>query len=172
MDKLIAAALSNFSVTALVLTFLLAAISLAKVSRVQPLTREIVIERIFAYFMLFSVGIAYLYNFVIHVFFAEMAAHFIGWANSPFQYEVGFASLGFGVVGVLAFRQGLAFRAAAITGPAFFTWGAAIGHAYQMAAHHNYAPGNAGLVFWTDIFLPVLAYILLYLQYRMSKQQA
>ena len=29
---------------------------------------------------------------------------FIGWADSPFQLEVGFASLGFAVVGLLAFK--------------------------------------------------------------------
>ena len=62
-----------------------------------------------------------------------------------------------------------AFRAAAITGPAFFTWGAAAGHVYQIFAHHNFAPGNAGVVLWTDIFLPVVAYGLLYWQYRVNQ---
>lgn len=164
-------ALSNFSLTALILGLIAAGISLARIVRVQPLTQSVIIEKLFAYFMLFAVGIAYLYNFVVHVFFAEMTAHFIGWANNPFQYEVGFASLGFGIVGVLAFKQGLAFRTAAITGPAFFTWGAAGGHVYQMVVNHNFAPGNAGVVFWTDIFLPILAFFLLYLQYRHTKTQ-
>ena len=59
----------------------------------------------------------------MHVFFAVMAAKFIGRANSPFQYEVGFASLGFAVGGILAFRQNIQFRAAAVTGPSLFTLG-------------------------------------------------
>ena len=108
----------------------------------------------------------------MHVFFAEMSAAFIGWENSPFQYEVGFASLGFGIVGLLAFRQNLAFRAAAIIGPSFFLWGAAGGHVYQMIISHNFAPGNAGIIFWTDIILPILAFGLLNQQYRLEKLRA
>ena len=41
--------------------------------------------------MLFSIGISFFYNFVVHAFFGEMAARFIGWEDSPFQREVGFA---------------------------------------------------------------------------------
>jgi len=50
----------------------------------------------------------------MHVFFGDMAARFIGWANSPFQAEVGFASLGFSVVGFLAFRGDIGLRKAAV----------------------------------------------------------
>lgn len=169
MDELIGLALKNFTVTMLIFGFVATAISLIKHSRVEPLTQALVVEKLFAYFLLFSIGIGYLYNFIIHVFFAEMAAHFIGWANSPFQYEVGFASLGFGVVGVLAFRSSWGFRAAAVIAPAFFSWGAAGGHVYQMLTNHNFAPGNAGTVFWTDILMPTFGLVLLYLQHRTTK---
>jgi MFS family permease len=161
--------LSNFTLTFLVVGFIFAFISL--VFKHKPLQKKQIIEAIFSYFLLFSIGISYLYNFVMHVFFAEMTAAFIGWANSPFQYEVGFASLGFAIVGLLAFRQGLAFRAASIIGPSFFLWGAAGGHVYQMITSHNFAPGNAGIIFWTDIFLPVIAFVLLYLQYSQEKSE-
>ena len=120
-----------------------------------------VFEALLAYYCLFAIGLSFLYNFVMHVFFAKMAAAYIGWADSPFQYEVGFASLGFGVVGLLAFRRDFGLRLAAVTGPAFFLWGAAAGHLYQMIAHDNFSPGNAGVFFWTDIFLPVPGYFLL-----------
>jgi hypothetical protein len=43
----------------------------------------------------------------MHVFFGEMTGRFIGWADSPFQTEVGVASPGFAVVGFLAFRGGV-----------------------------------------------------------------
>jgi hypothetical protein len=49
--------------------------------------------------MLFPIGISNLINFVFHVFFGDTAAKFIGWDNSPFQAEVGFASLGIGIAG-------------------------------------------------------------------------
>src|SRR5262249_30097583 len=86
-------------------------------------------------------GFSYLYNFVLHVFFGKLAASFIGWEDSPFQLEVGFASLGFAVVGLLAFRGSFDLRLAAIVGPAGFLWGAAGVHLYQMITAHNFAPG-------------------------------
>jgi len=98
-----------------------------------------------------------------------MAASFIGWKNSPFQYEVGFSSLGFGIVGILAFKQKWDFRAASVIGPSLFLWGAAGGHAYQMVTEHSFDPGNAGVIFWTDIILPVIAFLLLYQQYKLER---
>ena len=90
-----------------------------------PRSVAVVVEALFSYFLLFSIGLANLYNFVLHVFFGKMTAGFIGWADSPFQREVGFASLGFAVVGLLAFKGSFDLRLAAILGPACFLWGAA-----------------------------------------------
>lgn len=167
MQTFIEFVISNFSLTFFVLGLIFSLISLLRKPR--PWNKKTVVEALFAYFLLFSIGISFFYNFVMHVFFADMAAKFIGWANSPFQYEVGFASLGFAVLGFIAFRSSFSFRAATVLGPAFFLWGAAGGHVYQMILAHNFAPGNAGVVFWTDIFLPVVSLILLYLQYQYNK---
>ena len=90
-------------------------------------TFAVVIEALFSYFLLFSIAVSYFYNFVFHVFFGEMAAAFIGWADSPFQLEVGFASLGFAVLGLLAFKGSRDMRIAVIVGPTCFLWGAAGG---------------------------------------------
>ncbi|MEJ0089118.1 MAG: DUF6790 family protein [Limisphaerales bacterium] len=150
--------LSNFTLSFFILGLLTAAISLFRAQK--PVSKAAVIEALFAHFLLFSVGISYLYNFVMHVFFAEMAARFIGWANSPFQYEVGYASLGFGLIGLLACRGNSGLRLAALLGVTPFLWGAAGGHLYQMIAAHDFSPGNAGIVFWTDIFLPVIGWLL------------
>lgn len=61
-----------------------------------------------------------------------MTARFIGWADSPFQTEAGFASLGFAVVGFLAFRGSFDMRTAAVVAPACFMLGAAGTHLVQM----------------------------------------
>jgi len=45
-------------------------------------------------------------------------------------------------------------------------WGAAGVHVYQMVTAHNFAPGNAGVVFWTDIFTPLIGFALLGLHCR------
>lgn len=136
----------------------------------KPLEHGTVVEIFFSYYLLFSIGINYLVNFILHVFFGKMIASFIGWADSPFQLEVGFASLGFAVVGFLAFRGSFGMRAAAVTGPSFFLLGAAGGHIYQMIKAGNFAPGNAGTVFWMDLILPLAGFLLLYLSHKSHKQ--
>ncbi len=164
MDVLIQAVLANMTVTLLVLGALAAGIVLALGS--GPVTQARVAEELLAYFVLFSIGFSYLYNFVVHAFFGEMVAHFIGWANSPFQLEVAFASLGFAAVGFFAFRNTLGVRFAAVLGPAMFLWGAAGGHVYQMVTADNFAPGNAGSVFYTDILIPVIGFALLWFKWK------
>ena len=47
--------------------------------------------------------------------------------------------------------------------------GAAVGHVHQMITAHNYAPGNAGVMFWSDILLPVIGCSLLLLQYSAGR---
>jgi hypothetical protein len=157
-------ALSNFTLSFLIIGLIASAIAYG--AKPTPRTRGQLVEALFSYFLLFSIGISYFYNFVMHVFFGEIAARFIGWADSPFQTEVGFASLGFSVVGFLAFRGDIGLRTAAVVGPSIFLLGAAGGHIYQMITAHNFAPGNAGVIFWTDILLPVIGFALLTLQKR------
>ena len=164
MRDVIAFVLGNFTLTFFVLGLLASAIALWCAR--PPRTRAVIVEALFAYFMLFSIGVSFLYNFVMHVFFGEMAARFIGWADSPFQAEVGFASLGFAVVGLLAFKGSFGLRLAAIVGPACFLWGAAGGHIYQMITAHNFAPGNAGVIFYSDILVPIVGFFFLWLQRR------
>ena len=158
--------LSNFTITFLALGLTFAALSLWRHPR--PLTARVAVEELFAWFLLFAIGITFFYNFVMHVFFGDLAARFIGWENSPFQAEVGMASLGFAVVGFLGFRGSAGMRAAAVIGPACFLLGAAGGHVYQMITAHNFAPGNAGIIFYTDIGVPILGFVLLWLQHKFS----
>lgn len=159
MQQAITFLLSNFSLTVLGLAAIATAVSVARRGR------EHLWEAAIAYYCLFAIGLAFLYNFVMHVFFGEQTAAFIGWSQSPFQAEVGWASLGFAAVGFLAFARGFEMRLAAVVGPAIFALGAAAGHVYQMVTAHNFAPGNAGVIFWTDILGPLLGALLLWLRY-------
>jgi hypothetical protein len=167
METFLSFVLGNFTLTFLVLGLIASAISLL---RHRPLMAPRVVEELFAYFLLFSIGLSYLYNFVFHVFFGDMAAEFIGWEQSPFQTELGFASLGFSVVGFMAFRAGLGVRAAAVVGPGCFTLGAAAVHIHSMIVAHNFAPGNAGVIFYTDIGVPLIGLVLLWLQHRFGRE--
>ncbi|MFD1212148.1 DUF6790 family protein [Arthrobacter sp. GCM10027362] len=156
--------LSNFTLTFFVLGLAAAAVAVA--GGPKPATGARVIQALLEYFILFSIGLGFLYNFVMHVFFGEMAAAFIGWEDSPFQAELGWASLGFSLVGFAAFKAGLGVKAVSVLGPAAFLWGAAATHVVQMAAEGNFAPGNAGVIFYTDLLLPVVGFVLLWLARR------
>ncbi|HEY5811053.1 MAG TPA: DUF6790 family protein [Terrimicrobiaceae bacterium] len=167
MNSLISFVLSNFTLTFLVLGLIASALSLGR--RPRPLSAAIVIEELFAWFLFFSIGISFFYNFVFHTFFGDMAARFIGWEDSPFQTELGWASLGFSAIGFIAFRGGLRARAAAIVGSSCFYLGAAGVHISEMIRAHNFAPGNAGIIFYTDIMIPILGFVLLWLTSRFKQ---
>ena len=170
MEGVIRFVLSNFTLSFLIIGLVASGVALLRAPK--PLTAPAVVEALFSYFLLFSIGFSFFYNFVMHTFFGEMSARFIGWQDSPFQAEVGFASLGFSVVGFLAFRRSFDLRLAAVVGPALFLLGAAGGHIYQMISTGNFAPGNAGIIFYTDVLIPALGFLFLWLQHRFVRHQA
>lgn len=100
MTDIIRLAVENPTLTLLGVGFVGSIVALIRAPK--PLTAPVVIEALFFYFLLFSIGVGFLYNFVMHTFFGAMTARIIGWDDSPFQAEVGFASLGFAVVGFRA----------------------------------------------------------------------
>jgi hypothetical protein len=119
----------NYFVTFFIIGLMAAGISLF--NKPKPLRGGEVSEAFFSYYLLFAIGINNLINFVFHVFFGDVAAKFIGWENSPFQAEVGFASLGVGIAGAIAFKASLPFRFATLIPPVAFSLGAAGGHIYR-----------------------------------------
>jgi hypothetical protein len=162
--------LSNFTLTFLVTGLLFSTVAIARAPK--PVGEALVVEKLLSWHVFFCVGVAYLYNFVCHVFFGEMSAAFIGWVDSPFQFEVGTASLGFSLVGFLAAFRSFDLRLGAIVGAGVFSLGAAVGHVYQMVTAHNFAPGNAGLFFYLDILIPVFGLALLWFQWKLGRAAA
>src|SRR5260370_17797249 len=151
----------NYFVMFFIIGLVAAVISLAK----KPKTLRIreVSEALFSYYLLFDVGINNLINFVFHVFLGDVAAKFIGWENSPFQAEVGFASLGVGIAGVIAFKASLPFRFATLIPPWAFSLGAAGGPIYQIIVAPNFSPGNVGLVLPLHLLIPLFASLFFWL---------
>ena len=162
--------LSNFPLTFLVIGLIVSLIAIARTE--APVDAATIVEKLISWHVFFAVGVSNLYNFVCHVFFGKMAAAFIGWADSPFQFEVGMASLGFAAVAFVAAFRSFDLRLAAIVGPSLFLLGAAAGHIYQMVTEHNFAPGNAGIIFYTDIIIPLVGFVLLALQNRYGRPSA
>jgi len=167
INTAIAFTFSNFTLAFFVIGLIFSAIAMVGST---PITAAVVVEKLLAWYVFFTVGVSYLYNFIGHVFFGRETAAFIGWADSPFQFEVGTASLGFAVVGFLAAWRSFDLRLAAVIGPSIFSLGAAVGHVQQMIASHNFAPGNARVIFYTDIAIPLVGFVLLWLQWRVNRE--
>lgn len=168
MQDFLAFSISRYTFTLLILSGIFALFSLFY--NKKYLRKLNVYELILGYFLLFNIGFANIFNFIMHVFFGDFSAKFIGWEQSPFQLEVGFASLGFAITGIISFVSKIGFRAATIIANSTFLLGAAIGHLYQMFVHNNYAAGNAGSVFWSDLYIPLISFLLLYLQNKEEKK--
>ena len=82
----------------------------------------------------------------------------IGWeAGSPFQLELGFASLGTAILGILCLWLRGWFWLAPIVSRSVFLLGAAYVHLADILATGNLAPGNAGPILLYDIGVPLLA---------------
>jgi hypothetical protein len=126
-------------------------------------------DQLLGWLLLLSLGLQGVYTFVIHVFFPVWSAEHIGWAVSPFQYEVGIADLTVGVLGILAFWGNFSFRLAATVGGIIWYGGDAIGHVRQMIVANNYRPGNAGTWFWTDVIVPILLVVCLVIVWKERK---
>jgi hypothetical protein len=159
--------LANYPLTFFVVGLLFSIIAIAR--QPKPVGASMIVEKLLAWHVFWAVGVFNFYNFVMHGLFGEMAAAFIGWADSPFQFEVATASLGFSVVGFFAVFRGFDLRFAAIVGPSFFMLGAAVVHVQHMVTEHNFAPGNAGVIFYMDIFIPVFGLGMLWFQHRCGK---
>jgi hypothetical protein len=111
--------------------------------------------------LVFAVGVGALIAAFGHTVLRDQVADSIGWPKgSPFQIEVGFANLSYGVVGVMCAWYTGRFWLAVIVATTVFLLPAAGGHIRDMIKSRNFAPGNAGFVFWWDILLPILLCVL------------
>src|SRR3990167_8369748 len=106
MDALIGIFLSDFPVIMTVLALLLGLIRIC--NKGNRSSSDIFL----GYLFFFAVGLTGLWGFIFHAFFPVLAAQFIGWANSPFQFEVAVANLGLGVVGLFGLCATKSYRIA------------------------------------------------------------
>ena len=124
---------------------------------------RIIVDELLRWYLFFVVGVTYAYNWFFHLFFGEFAASTIGWADSPFQHELAWASLGLALVALIASPRHTSFRMklAGVLGISVFLLGAAGEHVVSMVVENNFAPNNAGIIFWTDILVPLIGFALL-----------
>lgn len=106
-----------------------------------------------------------------HILYADQVAANIGWPqNSGFQMELGFVSIGLGLVGFLGFWN-RSFWLPFIIPRTFFGWGAGLTHILHAVQHNNFSPSNVGLIIYWDFLFPVVL-ITLYLLYQREMQRS
>ena len=113
-------------------------------------------ETFLLHLFVFYVGVMGVLTFVFHIFFSARASASIGWAPSPFEYEVGIADLTVGVLGFLCIWLRENFWLATAIANLVWLEGDAIGHIRQMVEHGNHAANNAGIFLYLEILLPVV----------------
>lgn len=150
----IAAVLSNLGAILIVVALFVAA---ARVAREKARRVPVNVADVYWQEQLFySVGISFVYGGLIHAFFQQLASSDIGWTPSPFEYELGFAEVGLGIVALLSRFRSFDMRLAVTIVFAVFSFAAAAQHIYFIVCCGNMHPGNAGIVLWVnDIALPL-----------------
>ncbi len=104
-----------------------------------------------------TIGFSGLWAFTGHIFKSDMVAKYIGWKpKSGFQWEVGWADLSYGVLGVLCIWWHDNFWLAAIIANSIFLFGCVIGHIKDYKENNNRAPGNIGIPLYVGIIFPLV----------------
>jgi hypothetical protein len=115
--------------------------------------------------LIYLIGVSGIIGAAGHLLRADATARSIGWPpGSPFQWEVGVAYLGWGVLGVMCPAYGSTFWLATILVASIFLRGAAVEYVKQMFVTRSFTPGNAGAVFAADVVVPIFL-IVMYITY-------
>ena len=95
----------------------------------------------------------FLASFVMHSVFAKKTAASIGWQTNGFQYEIAFASLGFGIAGIIAATSSSVAWLPIAVAQSIFLVLAGVNHVREMVQKKNFAPGNTIILIY-DFGLP------------------
>ncbi len=161
MAQIIQLILSNIPTIMFVAALVLALVP----RRNHPFSR-----RLLDWMLLLGIGVSYVWGGFFHIFFPDMAAASIGWANSPFQYEIGVADMAIGVVAIVSFWRSLEFKTPVVIYVTLFSLGVALGHAFQAVEHGDYAANNFGLLLIETIAQMILFPILLWMAWRAERE--
>lgn len=145
--------------------------SLLALYRARDFNFNVIANIFLDYFMVFNIGIIYLVAFVIHVFFKDAIATLIGWPVSMFEWQVGFACLSYGIVGILSFGASNEFKAATLLMATIFLCGVSIIHFYYVHYDTNYLAKDNNFYFLIDIAIHLTGLFILYVAWRSKNQK-
>jgi hypothetical protein len=162
--------ISYLSQSAFPVVFPLVAVVGAMIATRHSPSRQAALETWQRWWAIAALAGTSLFTAVSFLVVPDVMATTIGFARTPFQFEIAVANIG---LAVMAFRA--ASRAASarerITvglGAGMFLWGALIGHVYQWFANGDHAPGNTGGILVTDLLIPAVMIFLAVRSQRLS----
>jgi Family of unknown function (DUF6790) len=148
----------------------LVAIAIALALGPKPLTRPAIVEEALRYMFVFPLGVMGLWGFVGNSLLGQETATAIGWAPSPFQFELAMAELGIGVGSLVAAFAGKQARLGVGLVAACYLFGAGFGRLNDILGGDRW--GDAGPLLVSDFFTPVAVFVLLWLSGEESGEAA
>jgi hypothetical protein len=118
------------------------------------------------YLFFIYVGLMGLLTAYAHVFRPLQTSASIGWATSPYEYEVGMADLTVGVLGILCLWFRGNFWLATAIANAVWLLGDAVGHIRQIVLYNDHASNNSGVFLYAEILTPLLILFLTFYHRR------
>jgi hypothetical protein len=132
----------------------------------KPITKPRIIELLFLYQLVFSVGLTSVLAFFAFSLIPDYIARFTGWPSCPFEQQLANVNLAFAVLGILCiWFRGLFWTATAL-GFSIWIFSDGLEHISNMITENNYTPGNIGVPLYTDLLVPTVLIILLVLHHR------
>ena len=112
-------------------------------------------------------GVDGVYGFVCHLFFAPFVAEQSGWPNSSFLFEVAYANLTIGMLGLSSvwLRRRDDLLAAMVANCSWF-FADGVRHLVPLVVDANNALSNVGSVLYTNLLVPELVVLLLWISRR------
>ncbi len=136
----------------------------------KPMKKEKVIELMLLYQLIFNIGFLGILSFIGLTFLPDVSADYVGWTQCHFQQELANVNLGYGVLGILCYWLRGNFWTATIIGASIWLFGDGVHHFYDAFYNLNLAPGNLGILFYTDLLIPIVLVILLILYKKYNNE--
>jgi len=96
----------------------------------------------------------------------ERAAAELGWTMCHFQQELANVNLGYGVVGLLCIWFRGLFWTSTVISASIWLFGDGLHHFIIAFWDLNITPGKLGILFYTDLLIPIVLVVLLYLYHQ------
>ncbi|ALG08434.1 DUF6790 family protein [Kibdelosporangium phytohabitans] len=152
--------ISYLGQTSFPLIWLLAAVVGAAIRSRHSTSRLARLETFQRWWAVSALGLGSLWLVIAFLAVPDAMAETIGFARTPFEFEIAFANLGLAVLGFRAVSASARERITIGLGAGMFLWGAVVGHVYQWFANGDHAPGNTGGILVYDMLAPAVMIIL------------